>query len=74
MDTSGFSWSDFFSGAGGLFDKYAAYRNTRTTNALQAEGQARAAAAAKAGSVPAWVMPAVVLGGVAVAVALIVRR
>lgn len=69
-----FNWNDFFSGIGGIADKYTNYRLVQATNALQADGQAQAAAANQAAMLPAWVMPAAVLGGLALTVLLVVRR
>lgn len=72
---SNFSWDGFFNGAGGLLDKYANFRLVKATNALQADGQAQAAAdAAKASAMPAWIMPAAIIGGLGLVAVLVLRR
>lgn len=59
------SWGDAL---GGLADKYLAYRQVETQNALTAaqlryQQQAAQMAAQQQASTPAWLMPALLVGG-----------
>lgn len=71
--TSGFSWGDFFNGAGGLIDKYAQYRLIKATDAKAADGQPQQMTIAGQ-TMPTWLAPAVVVGGLALVVFLVVRK
>lgn len=70
--TAGSSWGDFFTGVGGLADKYLSYRLTKTTNTIAREGQPVYTVGGQA--VPGWVLPAALLGGLALVVVLVARR
>lgn len=70
--TSGSSWGDFFTGAGGLLQTYAQYRVAKSTNAMAADGQVAPTVAGQ--PVPAWLLPVAVIGGLGLFAYLILRK
>lgn len=71
--TGGMDWGQFFAGTGGLVDKYLAYRLTRVGDAKGDDGKPQQIVIAGQ-SMPAWVGPVVVLGGIGLIAYLALKR
>lgn len=70
--TGGSSWGQFFTGAGGLLNTYAQYRIAKTTNAMQSDGMPIGAVAGQ--TMPAWLLPVAVIGGLGLVILLAFRK
>jgi hypothetical protein len=71
--TGGMDWGSFFSGAGGLVDRYLAYRLTKSGDAKGDDGKPQQIVIAGQ-AMPAWVGPVAVLGGIGLIAYLVLKR